>query len=445
MNELIYHGFRVGCLFIKADYPGTPGHHAVLANLAVSGRRFAEALGHFQEAARQAPGAASYALGLGSVCLRLRRWEEAASHFSRAIGIDAHDPDAYESLAHAQLRRQRWADAAAAALESVGFEHHRPWAHLYLGIALLKLGQRERAMQAFETALSFHPPLRLAHFWMARALWGIPGRQQEALDHRARARLAREVRLDRQAGLEQIRAQSAVGAAERVAARSARKQTIAAGKKAEEEKQHAAEEKRQEFERLKGERGPVEFVIVSGLPRSGTSLMMQMLEAGGMTAMTDGERAADSDNPRGYLEWEAVKKLPGDPSLIFQAEGKVLKVVSMLLPHLPEGLRYKVLFMDRPVEEVAASHEKMILHRGEKAPALDPARMRQNLERHRQGVLGQMKASRSFDVLVVDYPSLVREPGPWIDRIAAFVGPQRLSSPQAMATAVDPALHRNRK
>ena len=101
------------------------------------------------------------------------------------------------------------------------------------------------------------------------------------------------------------------------------------------------------------------ITIVSGLPRSGTSLMMQMLVAGGMAALSDGERKADTDNPRGYLEWERIKQLPKEPSLIGEAEGKVVKVISQLLLSLPDGHEYRVVFMQRPLPEVLKSQDEM--------------------------------------------------------------------------------------
>jgi len=91
------------------------------------------------------------------------------------------------------------------------------------------------------------------------------------------------------------------------------------------------------------------ITIVSGLPRSGTSLMMRMLVAGGMTPASDGERTADADNPRGYLEWERIKQLPTDPGCIVEAEGKVVKVISRLLLSLPADHEYRVIFMQRPL------------------------------------------------------------------------------------------------
>ena len=106
------------------------------------------------------------------------------------------------------------------------------------------------------------------------------------------------------------------------------------------------------------------ITVVSGLPRSGTSLMMQMLEAGGMETVTDGQRAPDADNPKGYYELERVKRLKEDHAWLAEAEGKALKVVSMLLYDLPADFRYRVLFMERDLDEILSSQRTMLARRG---------------------------------------------------------------------------------
>ncbi|MEM6336728.1 MAG: sulfotransferase family protein, partial [Bacteroidota bacterium] len=115
------------------------------------------------------------------------------------------------------------------------------------------------------------------------------------------------------------------------------------------------------------------ITIVSGLPRSGTSLMMQMVEAGGISALTDGVREADENNSRGYYEFEPVKKLRADASWVPQAEGKVVKVIAQLLQHLPQGHDYRVVFMDRDLTEVLRSQTTMLKNLGQKTPALPAA------------------------------------------------------------------------
>src|SRR5271170_1908144 len=124
------------------------------------------------------------------------------------------------------------------------------------------------------------------------------------------------------------------------------------------------------------------ITIVSGLPRSGTSLMMQMLGAGGFSVLSDGERKADTDNPRGYLEWERIKQLPKDPSVIAEAEGKVVKVISQLILSLPSGPDYRVVFMQRPLPEVLKSQDEMLRRRGNADSITDNSAMGEFFQRH---------------------------------------------------------------
>jgi hypothetical protein len=108
------------------------------------------------------------------------------------------------------------------------------------------------------------------------------------------------------------------------------------------------------------------IVVVSGLPRSGTSMMMKMLEAGGIPVLTDYEREADEDNPKGYFEFERVKNLKdGDDAWLPQAKGKVVKVIAALLTDLPSSYEYEVIFMRRAMPEILASQRQMLIRRGE--------------------------------------------------------------------------------
>src|SRR5262245_34520180 len=109
------------------------------------------------------------------------------------------------------------------------------------------------------------------------------------------------------------------------------------------------------------------IVVVSGLPRSGTSLMMQMLQAGGMPLLTDDLRPADTNNPKGYWEYEPVKRLQQDNTWMHKAEGKAVKVISVLLQYLPPQHTYKIIFMQRPMQEVLASQTVMLERRDEQS------------------------------------------------------------------------------
>jgi len=184
------------------------------------------------------------------------------------------------------------------------------------------------------------------------------------------------------------------------------------------------------------------ITIVSGLPRSGTSLMMQMLVAGGMTPLADGERAADADNPRGYLEWERIKTLPNDPACIAAAEGKVVKVISKLLLALPPGHNYRVVFMERPMPEVLASQAKMLERRGvTNSPAADQA-MAAAFERHLQEVFAWLDKTPRVKSLRLRYQAVLREPAAAADQLEQFLGAHLDAA--AMTQAVDASLYRNR-
>jgi hypothetical protein len=183
------------------------------------------------------------------------------------------------------------------------------------------------------------------------------------------------------------------------------------------------------------------IIIVSGLPRSGTSMMMQMCEAGGLTSLIDDERDADEDNLRGYYELQQVKRLEKDKSWLPQARGKVVKVISALLKHLPQEYRYKVLFMQRNMEEIIASQKQMLVRRGEPNRFTDEnlARMFQN---HLQKVGQWLRDQQNFEVLHVDYNELLEKPLEKIAEIKEFLG--NGVSDASMAAVIDTNLYRQR-
>jgi hypothetical protein len=183
-------------------------------------------------------------------------------------------------------------------------------------------------------------------------------------------------------------------------------------------------------------------VVVSGLPRSGTSMVMRMLDAGGVPLVMDGARAADEDNPAGYFELEQVKALDkGDTAWVAAARGKAVKVISLLLEHLPRGYDYRVVFLDRDLAEVLASQRKMLARRGERSTT-DDGRMTEIYEAHLRRVRRLLATDARFTVLEVAYADVVADPRTQAGRIAAFL--DRGLDVERMAAAVDPSLYRNR-
>lgn len=184
------------------------------------------------------------------------------------------------------------------------------------------------------------------------------------------------------------------------------------------------------------------ITIVSGLPRSGTSLMMQMLTAGGVPPVTDSARAADESNPRGYFELEAVKRLRSDQTWLDQARGRAVKIIHLLLRELPIDGRfeYRVLFMQRPIEEVLASQRAMLARQGKQAASTSLAGVYESQVAQAQE---WMRTHSCFSFLALDHQRVVQQPEASAAEIAEFL--QRGLDVKAMAAAVDLSLWRQRQ
>lgn len=187
------------------------------------------------------------------------------------------------------------------------------------------------------------------------------------------------------------------------------------------------------------------IVVVSGLPRSGTSMAMKMLQAGGLEVMTDGLRQADASNPKGYFELEAVKQLDknGDTAWLKGARGKAVKIISFLLTWLPEEHDYRVVFMQRDLHEVLASQNTMLIENAERpgTPEEDE-QMRQHYEAHLSKVHRFLASRRCFSVLRVDYRTVLERPRDEAQRIDEFLGGGL--DVERMAEVSDPTLYRHR-
>ena len=185
------------------------------------------------------------------------------------------------------------------------------------------------------------------------------------------------------------------------------------------------------------------IIVVSGLPRSGTSMMMKMLEAGGIPPLTDEIRAADDDNPKGYYEFERVKGLPDDTGWIPDARGKTVKVISQLLTALPEGETYRVIFMMRKLVEVLASQKKMLENRGtEKEGGPSDETMAEIMEKHLVSILAKVERRPDMKLLPVSYNNLIARPAEIVPKVADFLG--GALDQGAMVAAIDKKLYRQR-
>jgi hypothetical protein len=185
------------------------------------------------------------------------------------------------------------------------------------------------------------------------------------------------------------------------------------------------------------------ITIVSGLPRSGTSMMMKMLAAGGLPLLIDSLRTSDEDNPEGYYEFEPVKKLgQGDSNWLVDAQGKAVKVIAALLTHLPSAYTYQIIFMRREMREILASQRKMLINRGEDPNKIDDDQIARLFETHLFKVIGWINNQPNMKRIDINYNQLLKNPRPQAEQITQFLG--MTLDLEEMVKVVNPDLYRQR-
>jgi hypothetical protein len=196
------------------------------------------------------------------------------------------------------------------------------------------------------------------------------------------------------------------------------------------------------FNPFKKRKTPAVITIVSGLPRSGTSMMMKVLEAGGLEVFTDNLRTADEDNPKGYYELEDVKALKdGKSDWMQDAPGKAVKVISSLLEYLPSNYKYKIVFMRREIAEILASQKQMLIRRGESSDG-DDQKMAEMFQEHLKRVRVWLANQPNMDILYVDYNALMADPDPEVKAVAGFL--DLTEKLDAMLSVPDKKLYRQK-
>ena len=367
---------------------------------------------------------------LGHILMDAGQLDLAEKAFRSALERDAQNSGAFQGLSSVHLRRHEYTEAADRALDALALIYQQPIAHFNLGAALARMGETDRAREALRRAVQMRPGMVAAWRWLA-ALESLNG---PAADFMAGACRDTARRLSRDRVTE--------AAARRGRARSLRPLPAIP----------PPAERRATADRARPATAPdtsppKTFTIVSGLPRSGTSVMMQMLAAAGLPPLTDGQRAADDDNPEGYYEWEPIKRIAAEPQLL-DAEGhdrRAIKCISALLRDLPRHHRYRVIFMSRPAEEIARSQRRMIERRGTAGMSGSDEEVAAGLKRHREETLRHLHENPAiFEVLLVNYPKLIADPEAVAARVAAFLPAELLPNPSALAGAVNTTLYRQR-
>lgn len=370
----------------------------------------------------------------GEIFQRLQRWKESRAAFEEAVSIDPETPAALLGLARTDLAERKFESAAIHARTSLGLLFFQPRAHYLHGLALYRAGLWEDAEIAFQICVSQAPLFAAAHRMLAEI----------ARRHHRDAALS----ASRRAHLKAVMAKR----------RDLQNAAIAP------EGEGHAPDPGSDLPPLHhdaaalAEVSPRDLItVVSGLPRTGTSLMMQILEAAGLPIFTDGEREADASNQRGYFEHRRTASLlhAGDQTWLGEARGKAIKVVAPLLASLPRRLVdpdkpthepapvvYRVLFMERDMEEILSSQSAFLDRLGSPTPVPGGGGLA-------KAYVQQLRHAREWcrdpgvHALAVSYRDLVERPDEVLPAIAEFLGASGQLA--TMRACIDPSLYRERK
>jgi predicted AlkP superfamily phosphohydrolase/phosphomutase/tetratricopeptide (TPR) repeat protein len=358
-----------------------------------------KALQKYREIEKEAPVTKSSLIQMGNAFLKLRQWRDAEKMFLEVIKIDSEHQNAYLGLGISQYHQQKQEEALDNLLNSASLNFYNPVTHFNIGRTLVSLFEFENAAQAYETALKINPNFGIARNNLIELYENQLIKPEKALAFRMKSEKNESENLLTSQIDESliIRPVSTV------------------------------------FD-------STSIIVVSGLPRSGTSMMMQMLEAGGIQIYTDEARKADENNPKGYFEHEKVKQLVRNTQWLEEATGKALKIVLPLLYKIPPSFNYKVIFMQRDIKEIIESQHQMLV-RNKKIKEGDYALV---IEETYQNYLNRLKTwstkNKNIELLQVDYTETLKNPVEVAKKIIAFLNIE--PDPEKMAASIDPQLQR---
>ena len=340
---------------------------------------------------------------LASLYYKLRKFDEAEECYLELLKFNPESTMCYNGLALVYTAQKKYVEAANAALDAIGLNYYHPMAHYNLGEALLLLEDYENAANAFEVCLKIIPNFGTARNKLIELYSNKLNKPEVAKKHK-----------------EYFEKKNVF---------------------------ESEEEELLEFPELSELQSKIielenPIIIVSGLPRSGTSLIMQMLDKGGVDIFTDNKRTADESNPKGYYEHEAVKSLRRDKKWLPKATGKAVKIISHLLPHLPAKYNYKVIFMIRDLSEVVRSQHKMLVRQGKHKEDIYPARLEMAYKNQLLNANNWLKSNHNASVLYINHIDAIEKPRETAKKVRDFLGIEM--DIDKMAEVIDASLHREK-
>lgn len=365
------------------------------------------ALEHLEAARKLDAGLPGLEARIGDSFLQLAKWAQAEKSYEHALERDPDDAEALDGVGVVYQRTDRPHEAVLAHTQSIALVRNRAASHLHLGEALVSIERTGWAIESFVEAARIAPWDPAPHARLCDVYERLIGNHAKAAFHRNRAEQIRSIRQTKQAKMRH-------GSVPTESLHSPKRYIQQGGL----------------------------ITIVSGLPRSGTSLMMQMLEAGGMPILNDHVRQADENNPKGYRELEAVKHTASDSSWIEDAPGHAVKAIHAFLRLLPSTHEYAVIFMKRNLEEVVASQDSMLERLGRKGATLTNDALRAAYAREYERTGAWLALQPNFRVLEVNYNELIDQPRDIVQFVQNFVDVDL--NADRMLAEVDPSLYRER-
>lgn len=416
---------------IAAVFQRLPRVHFFLGFIEMQQGNYEAALESFEKLAKVDQSVPVLFIQAGHCCIYLHKLDRAEQFFQKAIEKDSENPAGLLGMSELYFRRKQFEESVEAAYDALDLLYAMPKAHFCLGRALAYLGQYDDAVIAFEQCVAMQPTFFPAHRYLARIYKNRLSDPERASAHEMIIENATFWRREHKEKRNKMRTHF-----------QALRETMESSLDEPTEEPSEEELPQSLVEPARSSAKPI--VIVSGLPRSGTSLMMQMLAAVGLPILTDGSREADADNPKGYLEYNPIRELAKRPDLLEEMDGKVVKVISSLLPYLNFGDNYKVIFMRRPANEIARSQVKMIERIKGQVPKSNPDRYLKTLEKHSHWGQNYLDNHPKITPLVLDYPDLIQNPAAVAAQLVEFLELDT-DSIEALVQCVDPTLYRNRE
>ena len=360
-----------------------------------------EALKKLNEIEKLLPNEKNLLLRMFNAYRDLKQWKNAKSVIDKILNIDSNSHFAHCGLAEIYLIEKKYHLAVEEALIAIGLTYYYPHAHIILGQALINLKMYERAAEAFKVCLSINPNFGSARNQLVNIYEKYLNMPQEAKKLKEFFYIPKNNIDEQLDNFPKSLLRNSVKNAE-----------------------------------LKN---PI--LIVSGLPRSGTSMIMQMLSNGGLEVYSDGNRKSDIDNPKGYYEHDAVKRIAYDQSWLLDVKNRVVKIVSHLLFHLPARFNYKIIFVLRDIEEILSSQKKMLRNKGKFVQS--NASLIIDYQNNLNMVQQWAKENHNVELIYVDYVDVISNPLQATKNINHFTG-NNLNI-ESMINSIDKKLYRSKK